>query len=117
MDAAQRLRSTVYVQVCLLIAGVISARRLQAKGLTPDFVAGPSVGAFAAAVIAEVISFKQALSLVRTRATLMEQAYPWDYGMAALVGMSEAALQKTLTIFNRDHDPVYLSNINSPDQL
>src|SRR6202012_1993497 len=69
MDAAQRLRSTVYVQVCLLIAGVISARRLQAKGLTPDFVAGHSVGAFAAAVIAEVISFKQALSLVRTRAT------------------------------------------------
>jgi len=117
MDSAKQLRSTVYVQVCLLIAGVISARRLLAKGLTPDFVAGHSAGAFAAAVIAEAISFKQALSLICTRATLMEQAYPRDYGMAALVGMTEAALQKFLTVFNMDHNTVYLANINAPDQL
>ncbi|HMI63970.1 MAG TPA: malonate decarboxylase subunit epsilon [Puia sp.] len=117
LDSEENLRSTVYAQICLLIAGVISARKLQTKGVHPDFVAGHSVGAFAAAVISEVISFKQALSIIRTRATLMEQAYPRGYGMAVLVGMTEAALQKTLTVFNRDHDTVYLSNINSPDQL
>ena len=39
LDSEQRLQSTVYTQLCLLIASVISARQLQAKGITPDFVA------------------------------------------------------------------------------
>jgi malonate decarboxylase epsilon subunit len=116
LDTNEKLSSTVYAQLCLLIAGVISARRLQAAGVQPDFVSGHSVGAFAAAVISEVLTFKEGLALVHLRGQLMEQAYPQDYGMAALTGISEAALQRELTIFNKDHETLYLSNVNSPDQ-
>jgi len=116
LDSEQRLQSTVYTQLCLLIASVISARELQAKGVRPDFVAGHSVGAFSAAVVSGVLSFKQALSLVHTRGQLMEQAYPQGYGMAALTGISESALQNILVAFNRDHGTVYLSNVNAADQ-
>jgi malonate decarboxylase epsilon subunit len=117
LDTEEQLLSTVNTQLCLLIAGVISARRLQAKGVSPDFVAGHSVGAFAAAVISGALTYQQAVSLVHLRATLMEQAYPQGYGMAALTGLSETTVKQTLDVFNREHTPIYLSNINSRDQL
>ena len=116
LDSEENLRSTVYAQICLFIAGVISASKLQTKGVHPDFVAGHSVGAFAAAVISGVLSFKNALSLIHTRGLLMEQAYPHGYGMAALTGISERTLQTALDLFNRTHDTIYLSNVNAADQ-
>ena len=116
LDSEENLHSTVYAQLCLLIAGVLSARQLQAKGIRPDFVAGHSVGAFSAAVISGVLSFKNALSLVHTRGMLMEQAYPHGYGMAALTGISEPALRTALNIFNRSHETIYLSNVNAAGQ-
>ncbi|HTI94319.1 MAG TPA: malonate decarboxylase subunit epsilon [Puia sp.] len=116
LNSEESLRSTVYAQICLLISGVISARKLQARGVRPDFVAGHSVGAFAAAVVSGVLSFKNALSLVHTRGLLMEQAYPNGYGMAALTGISESALRSVLNLFNRTHDTIYLSNVNAADQ-
>src|SRR6187402_3745757 len=103
----EKIRSTVYAQLSLLIASVISARQLQKKGAIPDFVAGHSVGAFSAAVIAGVLSFKQALTLVHTRSLLMEKAYPHEYGMAALTGVSETAINNRLMKFNRTGGPLY----------
>ena len=117
LDTEEKIRSTVYAQLSLLIASVISARQLQKKGARPDFVAGHSVGAFCAAVIGGVLSFKQALTLVHTRGLLMEKAYPHGYGMAALTGISETALNKTLSKFNLIHETVYLSNVNAADQM
>ncbi len=116
LDTEENLRSTVWAQICILISSVISARRLQARGVMPDFVAGHSVGAFSAAVISGVLSFGDALSLVHVRSSLMEKAYPCDYGMAALVGISEKRLGTVLDNFKQTHGTVWLSNINSADQ-
>lgn len=116
LDTEEKLRSTIYVQLCLLIAGVISARRLISKGVKVDFVAGHSVGAFAAAVISGVLTFKQALQLVDTRGILMQEAYPKGYGMAAVIGFSASRLQTYIDLHNQKNTTVYLSNINSADQ-
>lgn len=116
LDGEDKLQSTVYVQICLLIAGVISGKQLLASGVKPDFVAGHSVGAFSAAVISGVLSFKQALALVKNRGTLMENAYPKGYGMAALVGLSLPSLKKLLSAHNESQDTIYLANINTADQ-
>jgi len=51
-------------------------RVLQAEGVKPEVVAGLSVGAFAAAVAAEALAFKDGLRVVKLRAELMEKAYP-----------------------------------------
>ncbi len=75
MDTPSRLRSTVWVQLCLLTAGVAMARCLTAEGGRADAVAGLSIGAYAAAVSAGVLSFADALSLVRQRGKLMEQPF------------------------------------------
>jgi malonate decarboxylase epsilon subunit len=117
LDSEEKLSSTVYAQVCLLISSVISARRLQARGVSPDFVAGHSVGSFSAAVISGVLTVGQALSIVHERGVLMEKAYPHDYGMAAFTGMSEQALDTALGLFARAHGRVWLANVNSADQM
>src|SRR5476651_740436 len=117
LDGVKALTSTINVQLCLLIAGVITARRLMTKGIKTDFVAGHSVGAFSAAVICGVITFKQAVSLVYNRARLMENAFPDDYGMAALVGFTQSRLKPYLENHNAGHSPVFFANINAADQM
>src|ERR1700759_33035 len=57
LDDSDALRSTVAVQLCLLIAGVAQARVMSAAGHGPDMVAGLSIGAYPAAVIAGAIEY------------------------------------------------------------
>ena len=66
------LRTTRAVQLCLLIAGVAASRQLLQDGLTADYVAGLSIGAYPAAVIAGALSFSDALHLVSLRGELMQ---------------------------------------------
>lgn len=116
LDSAQALQSTVAVQLCLLIAGVASARLLQQQGIRPQLVCGLSIGAFPAAVCAEVLDFADALRLVRLRAQLMEQAYPQGYGMTAISGLTLPALQTLLKRVQAEGFPVYLANLNAERQ-
>lgn len=117
LDGARELQSTVAVQLCLLIAGVASARLLSAQAGPPDMVAGLSIGAFAAAVTAGVLSFHDALLLVEQRALLMQQAYPTGYGMSAVSGLNEEQLEARLQPLRHAGLPVYIANLNAEQQL
>ena len=65
LDSAASLLDTTNVQIALVIAGVACARALtEDHGLTPQFVAGHSVGAFSAAVTAGVLTLAEALAAV-----------------------------------------------------
>nr|WP_294866707.1 malonate decarboxylase subunit epsilon [uncultured Pseudogulbenkiania sp.] len=117
LDHADALASTVAVQLCLLIAGVATARVLAAEGARPDMVAGLSIGAWPAAVVAGVIDFDAALQLVALRGRLMEQAYPSGYGMAAIVGLGVAQLEPLIAALHTPAAPLHLANLNAPTQL
>lgn len=117
LDSATALQSTVAVQLCLLIAGVASARLLQAEGIQPQLVAGLSIGAFPAAVIAGVLDFHHAVQLVQLRGQLMEQAYPQGYGMCAITGLALPQLHILLSKAQAEGQQVYLANINAEQQL
>ena len=117
LDSTTALQSTVAVQLCLLIAGVASARLLQAEGIQPQLVAGLSIGAFPAAVIAGVLDFHHAVQLVQLRGQLMEQAYPQGYGMCAITGLALPQLQGLLADVQAAGQQVYLANINAEQQL
>src|SRR5215472_1796392 len=71
LDDAAALKSTTAVQLGAVIAGVASARALQAEGVAADAVAGLSVGAFAAAVACGSVTFPDALRLVSLRGESM----------------------------------------------
>jgi malonate decarboxylase epsilon subunit len=117
LDAPEALSSTVATQLALLIAGVATARALAAEVTLPDLVAGLSVGAFGAAVAAQTLDFTDALKLVYLRATLMEQAYPIGYGMAAIIGLSERQVGVLVAQVTSREAPVYVANINAPRQI
>ncbi|MEX3774352.1 malonate decarboxylase subunit epsilon [Pseudomonas sp. MYb118] len=114
LDSAEALQSTRAVQLCLLIAGVAASRQL---AIAPDHVAGLSIGAYPAAVVAGALRFSDALRLVSLRGELMQQAYPQGYGMTAIIGLDLATVEALLAQVHSVDSPVYLANINADNQM
>lgn len=118
LDSAEALQSTVAVQIGLTIAGVAQARALAHAGLTPQFSAGLSVGAYPAAVCCGALAFADALRMVRKRAELMEAAWPSGYGLSALSGLSETQTEQLAqTLAAQSGERVYVANVNAPRQI
>ncbi|AOE82697.1 malonate decarboxylase subunit epsilon [Pseudomonas sp. TCU-HL1] len=114
LDTVEALQSTHAVQLCLLVAGVACARLLMARSPGPDYVAGLSIGAYAAAVVAGSLDFADAVRLVALRGELMQRAYPQGYGMTAILGLDQGTVERLLS---EAGGPVYLANINADNQL
>ena len=117
LDTEAALRSTVAVQLCLLVAGVAMARVLAAHDARPQMVAGLSIGAWPAAVTAGVLAFHDAVRLVELRARLMEEAYPSGYGMTAIGGLTRQQLAPLVAAVHAADRPVYLANLNAARQI
>ncbi|WP_338761470.1 malonate decarboxylase subunit epsilon [Massilia sp. METH4] len=117
LDTPDALRSTVAVQLCLLIAGVATARHLAALDARPAMVAGLSIGAWPAAVAAGVLAFPDVIRLVAFRARSMEEAYPSGHGMTAVTGLAATELEPLVARVRAAGEPVYLANLNGPRQL
>ncbi|MBO8195872.1 acyltransferase domain-containing protein [Streptomyces oryzae] len=85
LDTAEALaESEVARHVCLLVAGVAGARALmEDENVRPAVVAGHGLGGYAAAVVAGLLTFPEALRAVRLRAELLERAEepPHDIGI------------------------------------
>lgn len=119
LDSGDGLRSTTNVQLTLLILGVAAARAVtDDHGLIPDFVAGHSVGAFAAAVTAGVLTLGEAMAAVRLRGDLMQQVCTTRrWGMAAVLGLGATAVRALADRVSTPDDPVWVANINAADQI
>jgi malonate decarboxylase epsilon subunit len=119
LDTQEALQSTTNAQLALLVAGVVTARALvDDHGLRADFVAGHSVGAFAAAVLAGVLNLGDALRVVKVRGEEMERACAGGtWGMAALRGLDLASVRSLVGSLATGNDPLWIANINSADQI
>lgn len=114
LDSPEALQSTRAVQLCLLVAGVASARWLMQRSPAPDYVAGLSIGAYAAAVVAEALDFADAVRLVALRGELMQRAYPHGYGMTALNGPDLGQVEQLLADVGGE---VFIANLNAEQQV
>jgi malonate decarboxylase epsilon subunit len=117
LDSAEAFASTVAVQLSLLIAGVAMARVLIANGAGPAMVAGMSVGAYPAAVIAGALRFADAVRLVARRGQLMESAFPSGYGMTAVMGLERYQLEALVARVHGASTPVFIANHNAERQI
>ncbi|QQK79351.1 malonate decarboxylase subunit epsilon [Salicibibacter cibi] len=113
----EALQSTRNVQLSLLTIGVGCAYALMAEGLRPKYVAGHSVGAFSAAVAANVLSFEDALKIVKYRGEKMEASYPHGYGMGVIQGLSFYAVEQLLRKEREAGQIIYIANENSDSQI
>lgn len=113
----EELNQTNRAQPAILTLSVALSRLMFEKGITPSVCAGHSLGEYAALVIAEVLSFEEALKLVLVRGELMMQAGKDTPGtMAALIGGS-VPIVENLCQQVADTGYCAVANFNSPDQL
>jgi len=112
------LADTRVTQPLMFTSGVATWRVLQNAGLTnPVAIAGHSLGEFAAMVAAGSLSFADGLKLVQRRSELMAEAVPeGEGGMAALIGMDDAAVIKLCEEMTGDRI-VEAVNFNAPGQV
>lgn len=113
----EELRQTVNTQPAVLTVDVAAYEVLHSSGIVPDFVAGHSLGEYAALVAAGVLSFKDALQLVMVRSRLMEEAVPQGLGgMAAVLGLGAEEVEEVCREASREA-LVEPANFNCPGQV
>ncbi|MUT66316.1 ACP S-malonyltransferase [Paenibacillus sp. NEAU-GSW1] len=112
------LKQTANTQPALLTVSVALLKALEGRGLTPDYVAGHSLGEYSALVAAGVLSFADAVRTVRARGEFMEQAVPSGQGaMAAVLGAERDALAALCAKVTEEGAAVELANVNCPGQI
>ena len=120
------LALTTNTQPVMLVAGVAAYRVWMAEvGVAPAFVAGHSLGEYAALVASGALTLTQAAPLVRFRAQAMQDAVPVGAGaMAAILGLDAskiiaacACISGATAQFNlQENDVVEAVNFNDPMQ-
>jgi len=115
---AEQLGLTVNTQPVMLTAGYAAYRAWSSLGgAEPALVAGHSLGEYTALVVAGVLSFHDALPLVRFRAQAMQDAVPQGQGaMAAILGLDEDAV-RAVCAEAAQGEVVQAVNFNSPGQV
>jgi [acyl-carrier-protein] S-malonyltransferase len=114
---AETLQLTENMQPALLTVSVAAWSVLDDQNVQPDFVAGHSLGEYAALVAAKSLDFADAVRLVRKRGKYMQEAVPVGVGaMAALLKLPEGKLDALLAEAARG-EVVTAANLNSPDQV
>jgi [acyl-carrier-protein] S-malonyltransferase len=113
----EELTKTINVQPAIFVTSLacfeVTRLLLKNKFNPPNFVAGHSLGEYAALVIAGVMDFKDALLLLRERGRLMNEAGEKNPGgMLALIGATE---EKAEIVCQKSSSEI--SNINSPGQI
>ena len=117
---AETLSLTTNTQPVMLTAGVAFYRAwLAAGGPAPQVMAGHSLGEYSALVAAGVISFKDAVPLVRFRAQAMQSAVPvGSGGMAAILGLDDTTvIQVCAEASATSGGVVEAVNFNAPGQV
>jgi [acyl-carrier-protein] S-malonyltransferase len=111
-----RLNDTRWTQPALLTASIAALEALRSRvSVEPAFVAGHSVGEYAALVAAGVLAFDDALRLVALRGKLMAERSGGG-GMLAVIGLDREAVQNAIEVVTSPAD-VVVANDNAPGQV
>lgn len=116
---AEELEDTFNAQPAILAASIASIRAIEEKigsPMQPAVVAGHSLGEFSALVVANVLSYEDALILVRERGRIMKAAGTTAPGaMAAVLGLEDEVLAEVCAEASND-GIVVIANRNCPGQ-
>lgn len=111
------LMETKNTQPSVFLYEVILA--LTQNEITPDVVAGHSLGEFAALVVNGTLSFEDGLNLVLNRALIAQKVCKkYDTAMAAVIGFPDEYIAKRIKeISEETGEPIFFANYNGPGQV
>lgn len=113
-DPRGELGLTQFTQPALFAVNALTYRaRLDDGGVTPDFVAGHSLGEYNALLAAGVFDFATGLRMVKRRGEIMGQVS--GGGMAAVIGLEPRRIQEILASTEAGRR-IDVANFNSYDQ-
>ena len=113
----QQLMETQNTQPAVFLYEVALA--LSQDHISPDVVAGHSLGEFAALVLNGTISFEDGLNLVLHRALIAQKTCEnTNTAMGAVIGLSDEYVARRIKeIWDETGEPVYFANYNGPGQV
>lgn len=113
-DPEGRLSQTQYTQPAIFVVSALAyLKQFEVTSQKSDFVAGHSLGEYAALFAAGVIDFETGLKLVKKRGELMSQSKSGS--MAAVLGASVNTITDILK--RNGYDQIEIANYNSPVQV
>ncbi|GAB4195551.1 MAG: hypothetical protein Tsb002_28130 [Wenzhouxiangellaceae bacterium] len=101
-----KINQTEFTQICLFVTSYAMARLLMSWGIEPTAMIGHSIGEYAAACLADVMSLSDALKIVTLRGRLM-QSMPT--GSMLSIPLPHTSAEQHL------NDDVSIAGINSPN--
>ena len=116
----EQLKQTNVTQPAIFIHSVIAYLTMPAENaITPDMVAGHSLGEFSALVANKTLSFEDALRLVSVRAKAMQAACEIQPStMAAVLALADDKVEEICSSVAADSGEVVVpANYNCPGQL
>ncbi len=109
-----KLDQTEYTQAALVTVCLAMEHVLRERGLKPDVTAGLSLGEYCAIASAGGMTTEDAITTVRKRGILMQNAAPGGKGsMAAVLGLTGEAIETAI----ENIDGVSIANYNCPGQI
>lgn len=109
-----RLDITEYTQAAMVTTSIAMMKVLEEKGVKPDVAAGLSLGEYCALTAAGVMSEEDAITTVRQRGILMQEAVPVGQGaMAAILALDAQAIEEV----TGSMEGVWIANYNCPGQI
>ena len=110
----ETLKKTKYTQPAIVAMSLVLEKLVRSKGIKPDFVAGHSVGEYAAFGSGEFLTLSDAVKLTAFRGeTMNEIAESVNGGMAAIIGMNSEKIKEVLKTVDGVVEAV---NFNEPKQ-
>jgi len=111
----EELKQTEYTQSAIFLHSVVLASII--RTISPESVAGHSLGEYSALVSAGAIQFYDAIKIVRKRGQVMQQSGIDNPGtMAAVIGADTDKVEEICKIASLD-GIVQCANFNSPGQI
>ncbi len=109
-----RLNITEYTQAAMVTTSIAMMDVLKEHGVKPDVAAGLSLGEYCALAAASVMSEDDAITTVRQRGILMQEAVPAGIGaMAAVLALDAGKIEEVISGI----DDVQIANYNCPGQI
>lgn len=110
----ERLHITEYTQAAMVTTCIAMMNVLRSYDVKPYVAAGLSLGEYCALAAASAMSEDDAITTVRRRGILMQEAVPAGIGaMAAILALDASKIEEVL----KDIEGVEIANYNCPGQI